>query len=159
MSGPQWVITVKWSIFSWALTSWARRLASTSVALRNVDDFDQVLGMDAVSIHTIDLALVSWSQEDLVVCSVPMPNHLTFLLIITLSSQRSMIHCWIGAPALPQVLFRTYRSVSCLRPDNSDSRLMMVFDSLVTTRWIWSQDQSGGRPYPNAFRLQTCQQV
>ena len=43
--------------------------------------------MDAVSIHTIDLALVSWSQEDLVVCSVSMPNHLTFLLIVTLQSE------------------------------------------------------------------------
>ena len=152
MSGPQWVITVRWSIFSWALTSWARRLASTLVAFQNVDGFNHIPETDAVSICTADLVVDNWSREDLVVCSVPMPNHLTFLLTITLSSQRSTIRCWTGEPALPQVLFRIYRSVSCLRPDNSDLRLMMVFDSLITTRWIWSQDQNGGKPFPNAFR-------
>ena len=41
---------------------------------------------------TTGLALVNWSQEDLVICSVPIPNHLTFLLTVTLSSQRSTIH-------------------------------------------------------------------
>ena len=105
---------------------------------------------------TTGLALVNWSQEDLVICSVSIPNHLTFLLTVTLSSQRSTIHRWIGAPALPpQVLSRTYRSVSCHpRPNYSDLRLAVVFDSLITTRWIWSQDRNGGGPYPRmAFHL------
>ena len=55
---------------------------STLVALQNVDNFDHVLETDTVSIHTTDLALVNWSWEDLVVCSVPTPDHLTFLLPI-----------------------------------------------------------------------------
>ena len=37
---------------------------------------------------TTGLALVNWSQEDLVICSVPISNHLTFLLAVTLSSQK-----------------------------------------------------------------------
>ena len=54
---------------------------------------------------TTGLALVNWSQEDLVICSVPISNHLTFLMTVTLSSQRFTIHRRIGAPVLPPKSF------------------------------------------------------
>ena len=105
-------------MFRWELTSCTRRPASTSVVLEIIDHFEHVPETDAVSIRTTDLqSLVSdnWSHEELVVYSIPVPNHPTFLLTVTLSGQRSMAHCWIEVPAF---LSGIYQSVSYRSPNH-----------------------------------------
>ena len=88
------------------------------MVLENIDHFEHVLETDAVSTRTTDLqSLVpdNWSHEELVVYSIPVPNHPTFLLTVTLSSQRSMAHCWIEVPTF---LSGIYRSVSYRSPNH-----------------------------------------
>ena len=88
------------------------------MVLENIDHFEHVPETDAVSIRTTDLqSLVSdnWSHEELVVYSIPVPNHPTFLLTVTLSGQRSMAHCWIEVPAF---LSGIYQSVSYRSPNH-----------------------------------------
>ena len=63
------------------------------------------------------------ASSDVIVSSVPMPNHLTLQLTFALSSPRFMSRCWTGELALLHLLYRMKRSVSCMSPNHVDLQL------------------------------------